>query len=294
MRWRAIANQDAGRPRRAERIAAGLLARGEVDDFVVARAPGDTTRACHDRTFDGFVVVGGDGTIAAAIAGMDRQSQALAAMPCGHGNCLARALSVQTLPLAISALAARVIEPIDLMRVRVRRVDGSTRDVLAASTLAIGYVADVVQFGRKHLSSLGGYAYPVASVMQTPGTVRLRLSIGEDAPLEERLSGVVVNNTPHLANFRAFPSARLDDGRLDVMLMSAGWARQVLHNLAVVIGSAAFGPMRLTQATTIGVEVDDPCTLMADGELIADVVAVDVQCERRALRVVKGGGTAAG
>jgi hypothetical protein len=33
---------------------------------------------------------------------------------------------------------------------------------------------------------------------------------------------------------------------------------------------------------------------MADGELIADVVAVDVQCERRALRVVKGGGTAAG
>jgi diacylglycerol kinase (ATP) len=294
MRWRAIANRAAGRPGHAERVASDLLARGVVDDLVVAHAPGDTMRACHDRGFDGFVVVGGDGTIAAAVAGMDRERQSLAAMPCGHGNCLARALSVETLPRAIAALAAEVIEPIDLMRVRVRCTGGRMREMLAASTLAIGYVADVVRFGRRHLPSLNGYAYAAASVMQAPGALRLRVSIGDEAPLEKRLTGVVVNNTPQLANFRAFPTARLDDGCLDVMLMSAGWTRQLIHNLAVVAGSTAFGPLRLTQAPTISVDVDEPCALMVDGELIDDVSGVDVCCEPQALRVVKGNGVTRG
>lgn len=45
-----------------------------------------------------------------------------------------------------------------------------------------------------------------------------------------RWTGLVVNNTVHLANFPAFHDARPDDGMLDVMEQDFRWPRQLLQN----------------------------------------------------------------
>jgi diacylglycerol kinase family enzyme len=208
-------------------------------------------------------------------------------MPCGHGNCLARALDVKTKSAAVAALESGRVESIDLIGVRGERADGSTFDVLAASTLALGYVADVVHFGRRYLPALGTHAYAVASFITGTRSSNLSIAIGEEPSSTRRLTGIVVNNTPDLANFRAFPAARMDDGRVDVMLLAAGRARQVLHNLAVVTGRSTFGPLRLAQTDALRIAVDNPCAAMIDGEFFFDVMRLEVRCVPKALRVVR-------
>ena len=101
-------------------------------------------------------------------------------------------------------------------------------------------------------------------------------------------TGLVINNTAHLANFRGLPDASVHDGLLDIMEQGYGWPRQLLHNLAVLLGSRALGPLTLRQAATEQFELAEPRTLMADGELLHEVRRVSVACRPGAVNCVVG------
>jgi diacylglycerol kinase family enzyme len=96
----------------------------------------------------------------------------------------------------------------------------------------------------------------------------------------------VINNTAHLANFRAFPQASAHDGLLDVMEQGYRWPRQLLHNLAVLAGSRAFGPKAMRQVAAVRLALSKAHTLMADGELLHEVTMVTVRCRPAAVRCV--------
>jgi diacylglycerol kinase (ATP) len=284
-RWLAIVNPAAGHrdaPRRlAQRLAA---AAGNAVDVAETAAAGDGQRlARQGQGYRGFVAVGGDGTIAEIVNGMDRHRQSLALLPAGHGNCLARDLGIATAARALAAFDAGASATIDLIRARIEFADGRVQERLCASTLALGYVADVVAFGRQRLAWLGRHAYMAAAVTLRPRQLWLRVD-GDAAGAARPLTNLVMNNTVHLANFRAFGRARLDDGLLDVLAADFGWRRQQLHNLAVLAGSARCGPSALWQAAVVTLECQAPSPLMIDGELEHGVVRLIARCEPAALR----------
>jgi len=288
--WLAIANPAAGRAREAERLSGRLRELQGVDaEIVVTTAPGDATRLARAAVaFDGVIAIGGDGTIAEVLRGMDLRHQQLAVLPAGHGNCLARDLGVADPARGLRALQQPVCRPLDLMDVRVGFVDGHVERLLCASTLALGYVTDVVMFGRQQLSHLGLAAYATAAMVVVPQRFEARLAGADDRGGSKRYTGVVINNTAHLANFRGFPDASVRDGVLDVMEQDHGWPRQLLHNLAVLARSRAFGPTCLRQAVAERLELRIARTLMADGELMHDVTSVGVECRPAAVMCVVG------
>ena len=284
-RWLAIVNPAAGSCGATRRLAWRLATvMGTGMDLAETAAPGDGTRLARQACgYAGIVAVGGDGTIAEVLNGMDRRRQALALLPAGHGNCLARDLGIANPARALAAFAAGDTLAIDAIRVVIECADGRVEERLCASTLAIGYVADVVALGRRRLAWLGRHAYATAAIAVRPR--RLRLRVGSDAAADARsLTNVVINNTAHLANFRAFRRARLDDGSLDVLESDFAWPRQLLHNLAVFAGSARFGPAALWQSPSVAVECEAPQRLMIDGELEQCVVRVQARCEPAAVR----------
>lgn len=283
-RWLAIVNPAAGWRGAARRLAARLAATAGQDVAVAETSmPGDAQRLARGgRHYDGLIAVGGDGTIGEVLNGMDRGRQLLALMPAGHGNCLARDLGIDTPALALAAFAAGAVTAVDGMRVTIEYADGRTVQRLCASTLAVGYVADVVALGRGRLAWLGRHAYSVAALLQRPR--RMRLSFGDGAGGALRCTNVVINNTAHLANFRAFRRARTDDGVLDVLCANFGWPRQLMHNFAVLAGSVRFGPPALWQASSLALECEAPTLLMIDGELVPDVVRLGASCEPAAFR----------
>lgn len=290
MRWLAIANPTAGRAGATRRLVSRLSrVNGSRHDIVHTTGPGDATRLAHEASaFDGIVAIGGDGTVGEVLRGMDRARQRLAVLPAGHGNCLARDLGVADATLAMRALDRAASRATDLLEVGVGFADGRERRLLCASTLAIGYVAEVVTLGRQRLAPLGRAAYAVAAVLVMPATFEARVSHGGVPGVARRYTGVVINNTAHLANFRGLPDASVHDGVLDVMEQGFAWPRQLLHNAAVLAGSRAFGPLRLGQAPSAAIELAEPQTLMADGELLHDVMRVCARCLPGAVHCVVG------
>jgi len=285
MRWLAIANPGAGWRGAAEVCAQDLLRQGLVARVAVSRFPGDAARIAREATsVDGLVAVGGDGTVLEVLAGLDTGRHALAVAPVGHGNCLARDLGMGTIAAARAALRGGNWRTIDLLRVTLQQANRAERSILAASTLAVGYVADVVATGRQRLPWMGRAAYGVASALTLPQPLNVAVVLdGTPAHLPAR-TGVVVNNTVHLANFRAFPQARLDDGRLDIMELGTHWLGQQAHNLSVLLGSERIGPARRAQAARVDFSFAAPRTLMLDGELYTDIVRASVACLPRACR----------
>jgi diacylglycerol kinase family enzyme len=285
----AIANPSAGRRGEVAHAADRLQRLGLVQAVRWAPHLGDADRLTREAaTASGLVVLGGDGTVAQVLNAMDRTRQTLAVLPCGHGNCLARDLRVAHMDSALQALHAGHSTCIDLMRVHLSADAEPPGVVWAASTLALGHVADTVLFGRTRLAGLGRAAYAVASVLTPPRDLQAQIEVDPAVLASPRLTGIVVNNTAHLANFRAFHDARLDDGLLDVMLQGHGWPRQLLHNAAILLGSRACGPARLAQARSLTVHLAQPERVMVDGEMSTCIVRVDVSCEAQALRCIAG------
>jgi len=280
-----IVNRAAGRAREAERLARQFTRMRPDLEQVQTRVPGDGERIAREaRDFDGLVVVGGDGTISECLTGMDLPRQRLAILPAGHGNCLARDLGIHRSATALSAADAPHWRELDLMDVSVELHGQAAWRRRCASTLAVGYVADVVATGRRCFRGLGHGAYAIASCFTVPRRFAARSQpdgLSPDAARE--WTGIVVNNTAYLANFRAFPSARLDDGLLDVMWQDCGWLRQQAHNLAVLAGSTAWGPYAMRQSAALRLRMASPCTLMADGEMLDGVLALHVECLRAAV-----------
>lgn len=288
MKWLAIVNPAAGRAHEAERLLHQLRGIPEVFAEVArTRAPGDATRLARECDgFDGVIAIGGDGTVAEVLQGLDRSRQLLAVLPAGHGNCLARDLGLARPGSALQALRRGVTRPLDLMDVVATHDDGRSTARICASTLALGYVTDVVMCGRQRFAALGRCAYAAAAMVVVPKRFRARVSGAAEGNADREYTGLVINNTAHLANFRGFPGASVTDGRLDVMELEHDWPRQLLHNAAVLAGSRYFGPSVMRQVVAEQVDLLTPQTLMADGELLHGVRRVSATCLPGAVRCI--------
>jgi len=248
-----------------------------TDDIIFTDSAGAATKiAAESKHFDGFVVVGGDGTILEVIAGMQREHQHLAAIPTGRGNCLARDLGVKTVADGLTALQSGSETCIDLMQADIDFKDGSQENCLSASTLALGYVVDVVERASRFRAA-GAYGYALATLLTSPTSFSCRLWTADHDDVHRTCTGIIINNTVHLANFPAFRDAQLQDGLADLLILNVGWLRQTLHNLSILSGLNLYDAGDRIRTGNLRVSLSSPQALMVDGELLPDVVSLSVE-----------------
>ncbi len=236
--------------------------------------------------YDGLAVVGGDGTIFEVLNGMDRSRQRLAVIPAGRGNCLGRDLNIRDAETGLSALKADNASPIDAMEIEVDFLGGTRGTYLGASTVALGYVASLVRRAER-LAHLGSLAYVAAALLTLPRAFSMELSRDGEPHVSIPLTGLIVNNTAHLANARAVPDARLRDGLIDIVELSARWAPQTLHNFSTLSPVRFFDPSRASQGRQTHVRLAQPSVLMLDGELMDGALEVRVRCVPSAVQCLQ-------
>ncbi len=254
-----------------------------VDDVVFTDAEGTATRiAGESADVDGFVVVGGDGTILEVILGMQRERQHLAAIPTGRGNCLARDLGIKTVVDGLTALHHGSEICIDLMQVDIKFEDGRECSYQSASTVALGYVVSVVERASSFRAA-GPYGYALATLLTTPQFFSCRLGMSDSVDDERACTGIIINNTVNLANFTAFRDAKLNDGLADVLILSAGWFRQTLHNFSLLSSLGIYDSGERSQNKNVSISLASPRTLMLDGQLLPGVTSVRIESVPAAL-----------
>ena len=184
---------------------------------------------------DVVLAAGGDGTVRAVAEGLRGSDVALALLPAGTGNLLARNLDMILTHMADSvdlAFAGRD-RRIDMGVVELDRADGSTEEHSFLVMAGFGLDAKMIANARPELKRrLGWVAYVDAIVRALTDTERVRMTVRVDEG-EERSGSVhtlIAGNCGALpGNVLLLPDAEIDDGLFDIVTFRPegffGWAQ---------------------------------------------------------------------
>lgn len=279
----------------ADRFCAALGDRCDVD---VRRPKGvgdivDTAVGAARDGADVVAAVGGDGTqrsVAGALAGSDT---ALGVVPAGTVNLLGKALGIDDAASAAEAILGGARMPLDI---------GTVDDDTFILNSGSGYDADVIEHtteDRKQRFGRVGYFVAGLERIRANRPRVVRVEVDGETWYSGSAFSVIVMNFPIRGSerFHLAPDARMDDGRIDVVVVrAAGYlttARLMLH-------LARGRPPRVEDAVTaqgerIGVEWSVPVPFQRDGDVAGRARVARYGVRPGAVRIcVPAGGPVAG
>ncbi|ALJ20462.1 diacylglycerol/lipid kinase family protein [Microbacterium sp. No. 7] len=249
------------------------------------------------------LAVGGDGTVRAVAESLAGSDAELAIVPQGTGNLLARNLGVPLGDLRAALERARDgdARPIDLGWVS---YDGDEGTIERAFAVMIGFGLDahmLVQTDDDLKEKAGWLAYVEALGRAVSATdlVPLTLAVDGGEPREVEAHTVLVGNCGTIQGGLAIlPAAEVDDGLLDVLVVTSDGVVQWLDTVRSVVWDN--GIKRLfggrdeavstdstehLSTTSIDVVLSAPQPFEIDGEEVGEISAFRARVQPGALRV---------
>jgi YegS/Rv2252/BmrU family lipid kinase len=227
------------------------------------------------------VALGGDGlvgTLAGALCGTDSM---LAIVPSGRGNDFARVLDIPTDVAAAARLAAEgEARPLD-----VGMVDGNAFVGIAS----FGFDSECNELANETKLIRGNLVYAYSAIRVLARWKNARFTVTIDGRRRE-FSGYSVA----MANSKAFgggmfmaPDAELDDGKLDVVTISASSKWRYISGMPSLFKGTHVKreEVQVERGEVVEVDADRPFTIYADGDPLARTPAT-ITVARRALRVI--------
>lgn len=271
-----LTNPTAGRARHQRalpHVLERLRAGGWELTLLRARDAAEAEQACRqaiaDRV-DALVVVGGDGTLHAALQAVAETKVALGVVPAGTGNDFAEALGVPTDPLAAATAAAAALRTgatreVDLARVT--DATGATR--WCGTVVAAGFDAVVNERANRLAWPKGDRRYDVAIMLELMRLRPRRYVIRLDGVTYDRDAVLVAvgNTTSYGGGMRICPDADPTDGQLDV-IVGGRFTRPALMRITpkVYRGTHVHHPLvEAFRARTVELTAED-ITTYTDGE----------------------------
>lgn len=288
-RLRFLVNPSAGRGSGAEhldhiRVVASKLQAG----LVVSRRPSDLVDGARAAVRDGIerlVVFGGDGTMQLTAQGLAGSETALAAVPLGTGNDLARALGVpKKMDAAIEAATRAPIRRMDLLRVG---------DLYCVGYAGVGFDSEVAGCANQVRKLRGPLVYVYALVKTLVSFVPPAMRVVHDeGTFEGRVMFAVANNLPSFGGgMKIAPQAEIDDGLIDLVIVREMPKLTLLRIFPKVYSGRHLGHAAclLVKTRKVQVTIDREMTLFGGGEPLLPMTPgtpVEIEVVPRALAVV--------
>jgi diacylglycerol kinase (ATP) len=252
------------------------------------------TRQAIATCADVVCALGGDGTVRMVGATLAGSGVPLGVLPAGTGNLLARnlLLPLDDLPAAVRVALSGRDMPIDVGRCRldVTGEDERPRELGFLIMAGLGFDAAImadVQDGMK--DRLGWLAYVAAGARNLRGPqMRVSLAYDDDEPIPRRVRMVLAGNVGRIGGGIALlPDARIDDGFLDTLTLSprgvVGWTAVAGR----VLTRRRTGHQRVEhrRCRRLRITIDEPQPVQVDGDVVAEVRALEIWLDRLALTV---------
>jgi len=259
---------------------------GDLDATAVlrqTREPGDARRLAADAVREGFqtvVAAGGDGTINEVLNGLGdapdgfRQAR-LGVLPLGTVNVFARELRIPLrLEAAWEVIRAGRESVMDLPCVEFSEA-GRTGRRYFAQLAGAGLDARAIELvDWRHKKKIGPLAYVLAGLkaLAQPQS-QITFSDGRNSATGELI--LIGNGRLYGGDFRIFPGAKTQDGRLDITVFPrVNWPTLLRLAPRLVLGhSLPVGATRQFQAAAFTLTSAAPAALEVDGELCGHLPA---------------------
>lgn len=295
-----IYNPAADRGRAGRRVAE-LRALTDTDGatWVATARPGHATELAARAGADGgatVVAVGGDGTVHEVVNGLMQvdaaRRPAMGVVPLGSGNDFAFGAGV---PADAEQALRRVLQG-GRRRVDVASVtDGQGRREYWDNSLGIGFDA-AVNIQSRRIHRLHGFAMyltaTLRSILSNFDSPHMSLTV-DGRTWEQPVLMLTLGNGPREGGgFRTTPAARMDDGKLDYVVIDPVSRLTMLRVLPTVMQGThgRFPFVRLGTFTRLHLRADRALPVHSDGELFApyeaDVRELTVAVEPGAIELV--------
>lgn len=295
---RARLGPDAGWQGRALRELASRYA----PTMATPSSAAETTRLAREASESGVAVVvaaGGDGTVNAVAQGLCGSSTALAILPLGSANDLARELGIPRHDIAAAArlVATGTARPTDLGSIGGRVFCGvGGLALVARAALAVTRFKQRSPMLRRVADRLGGGVYRLSAAAALLGTRELdedllityRSAAGR-GELGVRASALFVANHRTLGGGMVLPiDTDAGDGVLELGVVPARPRLSLMLNFARLSGGRRIPPgvLEVLRATEATIETSRDDAFVADGELLAQGRRFEVKVLPEALRLV--------
>ena len=212
----------------------------------------EAARIAMDRGASVVLAAGGDGTVRAVAEVLRGTGIALAVVPAGTGNLLARNLKLplSSIDEATTIAFTGVDRPVDVGVASITTEVGATSEYVFLVMAGIGLDARMIASTSADLKKrMGWLAYVDAGarVIPTAKPFRIRYSVDGRTDRPAHVSTILIANCGLLpGNMQFLPEARIDDGILDIAVLQPkgflGWLaiwRRVTWENGVLRRSAA-------------------------------------------------------
>lgn len=216
-------------------VARALREAGARVEVIYSRGPQQVLAEVDAAIGRGDVVVcvGGDGMLSSLAGRVAAGAGTLGLLPAGRGNDFARMLGVggDAATIATTLLEGRP-RVVDLLRVI--RPDGETRVVVSSAYAGVDAVAGAIVDRVHRLPGRLQYPYAALHALATYRPVRVRVEVDGEARAFTAATVVVANSAYYGSGMRIAPSAVVDDGLLDVVVVEAASRLELIRALPTV------------------------------------------------------------
>ena len=260
-------------------------------DFLLTTQPGHGTTLVAETSlagYDGLIAAGGDGTVFEVLNGLYRHPKEarvpLGLLPIGTGNAFARDLGLP--PSAWS-------DAIDLIhRGQTRLVDVghvSTTDAMYyfLNIVHMGFSVDANRTALK-LKFLGNSAYTLATLWRVLklGSYPLEIEIDGETIDDDNVFMAVSNTRYTGTHFMMAPNAIIDDGLLDLTMLTRLSRRRILKLFPTIYDGrhVGFDEVTTRRARRITIRSPEAMLLAPDGEFLGHSPA-EIRCLHQDLEI---------
>ncbi|MEA5052844.1 MAG: diacylglycerol kinase family protein [Propionicimonas sp.] len=218
--------------------------------------------------------LGGDGTVRAVAAGLLDSGAVLGLLPSGTGNLLARNLGLPTgdLTRALTVALTGRDAAIDVGSVRFDNGQPEIFLVMAGMGLDAETMAQTSTSLKRRI---GWFAYVLGGLKALfRAGFAVAVTAGDQRTARQRAATVLVGNCGELTGgLQLMPDARVDDGRLDAVVVSprslASWLALMVH----ILSRHRRGHRTVSYVTGSAIEVDavKPVQAELDGDPVGEV-----------------------
>ena len=256
---------------------------GAIHRTVITRSLEHAAHEAHTAAERGETVgaIGGDGLLRPLAGALKHRDSAVALIPAGRGNDLARALGVPTDPTEAARTAVEGGERL----VDVANVDGTAFMGIAS----LGFDSEANRLANDAKLIRGKAVYLYAALRALAAWKPARFAVAVDGQRREIVGYAVAvgNSKAYGGGMFILPHAELDDGQLDVMLTRQTSKLRFLRELPRVFRGTHVGSpyVEFDRGERIAVASDRPFDIYADGDPIGATPAT-IGVEARCLRVI--------
>ena len=264
-------------------VMAELDALGASHRTVTTRSSDHAAEEAAKAATDGDTVaaLSGDGLLRPIAGALKGTEAALALIPCGRGNDFARVLGVPKDPAQAARLAVQGVE---------RLVDVASVDRTPYLGIAsLGFDSDCNRIANeaKLVKGSSVYVYSALRALASWKPASFRVTVDGERHELTGYSVAVGNSRAFGGGMMLLPHAELDDGKLDVLMVSDSSKLTYLRGLVNVFNGAHLDSphVMLARGSEVEVESDRPFVVYADGDPIGATPAT-MRVEARCLRVI--------